>query len=77
MTWKYLSKQKTVKVVVVVVVLVQSCPTVCDSMDCSMPGFPVLQHLLEFAQTHVHWASDAIRPFHPQSSASPPAFNLS
>ena len=54
MTWKYLSKQKTVKVVVVVVVLVQSCPTVCDSMDCSMPGFPVLQHLLEFAQIHVH-----------------------
>ena len=32
----------------------QSCPTLCDSMDCSMPGFPVLQHLPEFAQTHVH-----------------------
>ena len=32
----------------------QSCPTLCDSMDCSMPGFPVLHHLPEFAQTHVH-----------------------
>ena len=32
----------------------QSCPTLCDSKDCSMPGFPVLHHLSEFAQTHVH-----------------------
>ena len=32
----------------------QSCPTLCDPMDCSMPCFPVLHHLLEFAQTHVH-----------------------
>ena len=35
------------------------CLTLCDSMDCSMPGFPVFHHLLEFAQTHVHWVSDA------------------
>ena len=45
-------------------------------MDCSMPRFPVLYHLLEFAQTHVHWVSDAIQPSCPLSSPSP-AFNLS
>ena len=33
----------------------KSCPTLCDLRDCSMPGFPVLQHLLKYAQTHVHW----------------------
>ena len=33
----------------------QSCPTLCNSMDCSTPGFPVLPHLLELAQTHIHW----------------------
>ena len=33
----------------------QSCPTLCDPMGCSTPGFPVLHHLLELAQTHVHW----------------------
>ena len=46
-------------------------------MDCSTPGFPVLHYLLEFAQIHVHWASDAIQSSHPLSSPSPPAFNLS
>ena len=40
----------------------QSCPTLCDPTDCSMPGFPVLYHLSEFAQTHVHWVGDAIQP---------------
>ena len=45
-------------------------------MDCSMPGFPVLHHLLEFAQSHVHWVGDASQPSHPLSSPSPPAFNL-
>ena len=54
----------------------QSCPTLCDPMDCSMPGFPVLHHLPELAQTHVHWDSDAIQPSHPLSSPSPPALNL-
>ena len=34
------------------------CPTLCDPMDCSMAGFPVLSYLLEFAQIHVHWISD-------------------
>ena len=41
-----------------------------------MPGFPVLQYLPEFAQTHVHCVSDAIQPSHPLSSLSPPALNL-
>ena len=55
----------------------QLCPTLCDSMNCSTPGFPVLRHLPELAQTHVHWVSDAIQPSHPLSSPSLPAFNLS
>ena len=55
----------------------QSCLTLCDPMDCSMPGLPVLHQLLELAQTHIHWVSDAIQPSHPLLSPSPPAFNLS
>ena len=55
----------------------QSCPTLFNPMDCSMPGFPVQQQLLELAQTHVHRVSDAIQPFHPLSSPSPLAFNFS
>ena len=54
----------------------QSCPTLCDPMDCSILGFPVLHHLPELAQTHVHRVCDAIQPSHPLSSPSPPAFNL-
>ena len=46
-------------------------------MDWSMPGFPVLHHLPEFAQTHVHWVGDAIQPSHPQSPSSSPDFSLS
>ena len=55
----------------------QSCPTLCDPMNCSMPGLPVHHHLLESIQTHVHWVSDAIQPSHPLLSPSPPTFNLS
>ena len=55
----------------------QSCPTLCDPMDCSIPGLPVHHQLPEFAQTHVHQVGDAIRSSHPLSSPSPPAFNLS
>ena len=40
----------------------KSCLTLCDLMDCSMPGFPILHYLLEFAQIHVHWFGDAIQP---------------
>ena len=55
----------------------QSCPTLCDSMNCSMPGLPVHHQLPAFTQTHVHWVSDAIQPFHPLSSPASPALNLS
>ena len=55
----------------------QSGLTLCNPMDCSMPSFPVLHHLPEFAHTHVHWVSDAIQPPHPLSPPSPPALNLS
>ena len=55
----------------VVVIQSLSCVWLCDPMDCNMPGFPVLHHLLEFAQTHVHWVSDAIQPSHPLLSPSP------
>ena len=55
----------------------QSCLTLCNPIDCSTPGFPVLHQLREFAQTHVHRVGDAILSSHPLLSASPPAFNLS
>ena len=55
----------------------QSCLTLCDPMDCSMPGFLVHHQLLELAQTHVHRVGDAIQPSHPLSSPSPPAPNPS
>ena len=55
----------------------QSCPTLCNPMNCNMPGFPVHHQLPQLTQTHVHWVSDAIQPSHPLSSPSPPAFNLS
>ena len=41
------------------------CLTLCDPVDCNTPGFPVLHHLWEFAQTHVHWIGDSIQPSHP------------
>ena len=55
----------------------QLCPTLCDPMDCSTPGFPVHHQLPELAQTHVHRVGDAIQTSCPLSSSSPPAFNLS
>ena len=55
----------------------QSCPTLCNPMNRSMPGLPVHHQLLEFTQTHVHQVSDAIQPSHPLSSPSPPAPNPS
>ena len=54
----------------------QSYLTLCNPMDCSTPGFPVLHHLLECAQTHDHWVDDVIQPSHPLSPPSS-AFNLS
>ena len=55
----------------------QSSQTLCDPVDCSMPGLPVHHQLPKFTQTHVHWGSDIIQPSHPLSSPSPLAFNLS
>ena len=55
----------------------QSCLTLCDPMNRSMPDLPVHQQLLEFTQTHVHRVSDGIEPSHPLSSPSPPAPNPS
>ena len=55
----------------------QSCPTVCDPMDCSTPGFPVRHQLPESTQTHAHRVGDAIQPSHPLSYPSLSAFNLS
>ena len=52
-------------------------PTLCQPMDCSTPSFPVHHQLLELAQTHVHWVSDAIQPSHPLLPPFPFAFNLS
>ena len=49
----------------------------CDPMDCSMPGLPVHHELQELTQTHIHRVRDAMQPFLPLSSPSPPAFNLS
>ena len=49
----------------------QSCLTLCDPVDCSMPGFPVHHQLPEFTQTHIHWVSDAIQPSYLLSSPSP------
>ena len=55
----------------------QSCPTLCDPMDCSTPSFPVHHQLPELAQTHLHRVADTTQPSHLPLSPSPPAFNLS
>ena len=55
----------------------QLCPTLCDPMDHSIPGFLVHHQLLEPTQTHVHCVGDAIQPSHPLLSPSPPVLNLS
>ena len=54
----------------------QWCPTLCDPMDCSMPGFSVKHKHLETAQTHDYWVGDAIHLSLPLLSPSPPALNL-
>ena len=56
--------------------ITQPCPTLCNPMDCSTPGFPVLQHLSELAQTHAHWVGYAIQSSCLLLSPSP-AFYLS
>ena len=56
---------------------VQSCPSLCDPMDCSTPGLPVHYQLPELAQTHAHGVTGAVQPSHPLPSPSPPAFKFS
>ena len=64
----------------------KSCLILCNPMNCSIPGFPGLHYLPEFAQTHVHWVSDAIQPsqssvtsfsFCPQSFLASESFPMS
>ena len=55
----------------------QSCPILCNPVDCSTPGLPVHHQLLEFTENHVHWVGDTIQPSQPSLSPSPPALNLS
>ena len=55
----------------------QSCPTLCNPIDCSKPGLSVHHQLPESTQTRVHCVGDAIQPSHPLLSPSPLAFNLS
>ena len=50
-----------------VLFIAKICPILCNPMECSTPGFPVLHYLLEFAQTHVHWVGDAIQQSYPLS----------
>ena len=54
----------------------KSCPTLCSPGAWGTTGFPVLHYLLDFAQTCIHWISDAIQPFQSHLPASPPALNL-
>ena len=53
----------------------QSCPTLCEPTDCSMPGSPSYHQQPEPTQVHVHWVGEVMWPSHPLSSPSPPAFN--
>ena len=55
----------------------QSCPTLCDAMGCSTPGFPVPHHLPEFAQVRVHCVGNAVQPSHLLTPSSPSALDLS
>ena len=64
---------ETIKMFVQFSSVAQSCPTLCDPMNLSMPGLLVHHKLPEFTQTHVHRVSNAIQPSHPLSSPSPPA----
>ena len=75
---KIIERETAYKWAFVVVVQSLSCPTLCNPTNCSMPSFPVLHYLLEFAKTHVHWVSEAIQPSHLLSAPlSSLGFNLS
>ena len=76
-TYQLNRKKSSYKKWYLITAVTQSCLTLTDPMDCSTPGFPVHYQLPEFAQTHVHWISDAIQPSHPLLFPSPPIFNPS
>ena len=57
--------------------VIQSCPTLCDPMNCSTPGLHIHRQLLEPTQTHVHWVSDAIQPSHVPFFSCPQSFPAS
>ena len=74
---QYSGLENSMDSIVLFTSVAQSCLNLCNPMDCSTPGLPVLHQLLEFIQTHVYRVSDAIQSFHPLSSSpSPPAFNF-
>ena len=75
-TW-YLQCQRSTLKCPVCCSVAQSCPTLCNTMDCSTPGLPVPHHLPEFAQVHVHCIGDAIQPSHSLTPSSSSTFNLS
>jgi len=71
--WNAGSKEESIRRHPCCFSVTRSCSTLCDPMDCSMPGFPVLHHLPQFVPTDIHWVGDAIQPSHPLSPPSPPA----
>ena len=78
-SWKtnhYSQHVKSLKLVYQFSSVTQSCPTLCNPMDCSMPGLLVHHQLPEFTQTHVHWVGNAIQLSHLLLSPSSPAFNF-
>ena len=72
-----LISQAVILIVIYCCSVAQLCLTLCNSMSYSTPGLPVLHHLLQLAQTHVHWVGDATQPSSPLSSPASPYFNLS
>ena len=80
-TWSFMVSESTASQWALILCcccsLTKACSTLCNPMNCSMPGFSVLHYFQEFAQTHVHWAGDAVQPSHPLLSPSPPACHLS
>ena len=74
---EYWSGLPIIKLMLLLLIQSRSRVQLCDPMNCSIPGIPVLQYLLGFVQTHVHWVGDAIQPSHLLSSPSPPALNHS
>ena len=71
------TKTLEIKIILCSCSVAKLCPTLCDPMNCSLPGFLVFHCLPEFAQTHVHWVGDAIQPSYPLSPISSLAFNFS